>query len=389
MSVTAPAGFVAAGGAVGIKAHGAADLAVVATADGRPVSAAGLFTANLARAAPVQVSQEHLQVSGGRAAGVVVTSGNANAATGPPGLAAAAGLCRTVAQAIGAAPTEVLVCQTGLIGVPFPFEAVAGQIGAVVARRGSDRQDSLAAAQAILTTDTFPKEVVLEGPGFTLGAMAKGAAMLAPNLATMLAVLTTDAHLDPSDLRQALVRAVGPTFNSLTVDGCTSTNDTVLVLASGLAGPVDPSAFGRVLEEACGQLAYLMAADAEGSTKVVRIRVTGAVSDAEAHQAALQVARSLLVKCSFNGADPYWGRVVSELGTAGVAFELDRVTVSYGGVNVCSGGVGVAHDEAALRAHMAGRDIELHCDLGLGSGVGAVLGTDLGHGYIDENRTTS
>jgi len=389
VSVTTPAGFVAAAGAVGIKAGGAADFAVVATADGRPVSAAGVFTANLARAAPVQVSQEHLQATGGRAAAVVVTSGNANAATGSEGRAAAAGLCRAVAEGIGADSAAVLVCQTGLIGVPFPFDAVAGRIGAVVARRGADPQDGAAAARAILTTDTFPKEVVVEGPGFTIGAMAKGAAMLAPNLATMLAVLTTDAQVAPADLHRTLVQAVGPTFNALTVDGCTSTNDTVVMLASGLAGPADMGTFGRALEDACGQLAYLMASDAEGSTKVFRVRVTGAASDADAHRAARQVAGSLLVKCSLNGADPYWGRVVSELGSAGVAFDLDRVAVSYGGVTVCSGGVGVAHDETAVRAHMAGQDVEILCDLGLGPGVGAVLGTDLGHGYIDENRTTS
>lgn len=389
MSVTGPAGFVAAGGSVGIKAAGLADLAVVATADGRPVPAAGVFTTNLAAAAPVQVSRRHLAMSGGMVAGVVVTSGNANAATGVDGLAAAARMCHVVGQGIGAPEAEVLVCQTGLIGVPFPLEAVIGRVGNVVAHRGPEDRHGTAAARAILTTDTVTKEVFVHANGFSIGAMAKGAAMLAPNLATMLAVITTDAQVDPGGLERALGRAVGPSFNSFSVDGATSTNDTVLVLASGLGGPPTPAAFDGALEEVCASLAYQMAADAEGATKVVRIRVSGAVTDHEAHQAAHRVAGSQLVKCSFNGEDPYWGRVLSELGTAGVALDPDRVSIAYGGVTVCSEGVGVAHDESAVRAHMAGRDIEVHCRLGLGNGAGAVLTTDLGHGYIDENRTTS
>ena len=389
MSITAPAGFVAASGAAGIKASGAPDVAVVATLDGRGVPAAGVFTANLAPAGPVQISREHLAASGGFAAAVVLTSGNANAANGGPGRAAAARLCELVGEEIGAEADRVLVCQTGLIGIPFPLEVVSSAIGPIVANRGSDRAQASAAARAILTTDTVTKEALVEGDGFSVGAMAKGAAMLAPNMATMLAVLTTDARVDPTELAQALRSAVGPSFNSLSVDGCTSTNDTVLVLASGLAGPPGPGALEAALATACGSLAEQMAADAEGATKLVRIRVTGAKSDAEAHQAARKVADSLLVKCSFNGEDPYWGRVVSELGTAGVGFDPDRVSVSYGGVVVCQEGVAAEHDAAAVRAHMSGHDLDLHCELGIGDGSGAVLTTDLGYGYIDENRTTS
>ena len=389
MSVTGPAGFVAASGAAGIKDSGAPDVAVVATADGRPVSAAGVFTANLAPAGPVIVSREHLAASGGLASAVVLTSGNANAANGGPGRAAAARLCELVGEGIGAEPDHVLVCQTGLIGVPFPIEAASGALGSIVAGRGPDRADASRAAQAILTTDTVAKEVLIEGEGFSVGAMAKGAAMLAPHMATMLAVLTTDAAVDPEALHAALSAAVGPSFNSLSVDGCTSTNDTVLVLASGLAGPPRPGALESALAEVCGSLAEQMAADAEGATKVVRIRVTGARSDGQAHQAARKVADSLLVKCSFNGEDPYWGRVVSELGTAGVGFDPDLVSISYGGVAVCRHGVAAEHDREAVRAHMSGRDIDLHCELGLGDGSGAVLTADLGYGYIDENRTTS
>ena len=394
MSVTAARGFVAAGGAVGIKAAGAPDLAVVATEDGQPVPSAGVFTANLATAAPVQISRAHLAATGGIAAAVVLTSGNANAATGEPGKAAAETLCELVGEAIGASGDQVLICQTGLIGIPFPLESVAHRVGKVVATRSAGEGAGVAAATAIMTTDTVRKEAVAVGTGrsgerFTVGGMAKGAAMLAPNMATMLAVLTTDAESDPASLTDILRAAVVPSFNAMTVDGCTSTNDTVLLLASGRAGPVAPEALAAAVTEVCCSLAAQMAADAEGATKVAHIGVHGARSHVEAHQAARKVADSLLVKSSLNGEDPYWGRVVSELGSAGVAFELDRVAVSYGGVRVCAGGVAADHDVAAVTAHMAGRHIEIDCDLGLGTGSGVVLATDLGYGYLDENRTTS
>ena len=392
MSVTGPAGFVAAGGGVGIKGSGTPDLAVVATEDGRPVAAAGVFTTSLAAAAPVQVSRAHLSASRGRASAVVLTSGNANAATGEPGRDAAEKLCGAVAREIGSAREEVLVCQTGLIGVPFPIDDVEPRVGPVVERRNRSRAAAAAAAEAIMTTDTVPKEVLVRsesGGGFTVGGMAKGAAMLAPNMATMLAVLTTDAQADPVSLQRVLAQGVASSFNTITVDGCASTNDTVLILASGRAGPVDLEELGRSVHEVCMSLATQMVADAEGATKMVTVRVVGAGSDAEAHRAARQVAESQLVKCSLNGEDPYWGRVVAELGVAGVGFDLDRVSVSYGGIRVCVAGVAASHDAAEVARHMAGRHIEMECDLGLGAGRGAVLTTDLGYGDIDENRTTS
>ena len=389
MSVTSPRGFVAAGGAAGIKAGGRSDVAVVATEDGRPVSVAGVFTANLAAAAPVQVSRAHLAATGGLAAAVVVTSGNANAATGAPGRAAAERLCQLVGQEVGARTEEVLVCQTGLIGIPFPLSVVEPAIPGVVASRTADAAGAVAAAAAILTTDTVRKEVVVHHRGFAVGGMAKGAAMLAPNMATMLAVLTTDAACDPGTLQRVLAEAVGPTFNALTVDGCTSTNDTVVLLASGRAGPVDAGALAGAVGEACGSLAAQMVADAEGASKVAHVKVVGARSDAEAHRAARKVADSMLVKASLNGCDPYWGRVVSELGSAGVAFDIDRVSVRYGGIAVCTDGVAAEHDARAVAAHMAGRHVEIEGDLGLGEGSAVVLTCDLGHGYIDENRTTS
>jgi len=389
VSVTGPAGFVAAGGAGGIKAAGAADVALVATDHGRAVPAAGVFTSNLATAAPVQVSRAHLAARGGRAAGVVLTSGNANAATGAAGREAAERLCALVGEGIGSAADEVLVCQTGLIGVPFPIDVVAPSVPGIVGTRAAGPEAGRSAARAIMTTDTVPKEVTVRADGFSVGGMAKGAAMLAPNMATMLAVLTTDAASDPSTLLESLGAAVGPSFNSLSVDGCTSTNDTVLVLASGRAGEVPAAALAAALAEACSVLAAKMADDAEGATKVVHYRVTGARSDAEAHRAARKVADSLLVKCSLNGEDPYWGRVLSELGTAGVEFVPEFCSITYGAVTVCALGEAVPHDVGEVAAHLAGRQLEVSCHLGLGDGAAVVLGTDLGYGYLDENRTTS
>jgi glutamate N-acetyltransferase/amino-acid N-acetyltransferase len=231
--------------------------------------------------------------------------------------------------------------------------------------------------------------VLVATADYTVAGMAKGAAMLAPNMATMLAFLTTDAGVEPSALADVLRIAVRDSFNTLTVDGCMSTNDTVVLMASGLAGPTDPNLLTTLVTEACGDLAAQMAADAEGGSKVVRVRVTGARSDGEAERAARKVADSMLVKCSLNGEDPYWGRVVSDLGSAGVEFELDRVAVDYGAVTVCDAGVATEHDRVALARHLAGDHIEIHCRLGLGDGDAAVTGVDLGHGYIDENRTTS
>ncbi|MEO6120902.1 MAG: bifunctional glutamate N-acetyltransferase/amino-acid acetyltransferase ArgJ [Acidimicrobiales bacterium] len=387
MSVTAPEGFVAAGVACGIKPAGRPDLALVATGDGCAVEAAAVFTTNLATAAPVQVSRRHLATTGGRAAAVVLNSGNANAATGATGLAVAAGTCALVAQALGCATEEVLVCSTGLIGIPLALTPFHAGVPAVVAARS--RGGGPAAAGAILTTDTGPKEVVVVGAGFTIGAMAKGAAMLAPNMATMLAVLTTDAAVPAGQLRAALAAAVVASFNTLTVDGATSTNDTVIVLAGGGRGPVDAEAFAAGLAEACAGLAGQMAADAEGATKLVQVQVTGAATDADAARAARKVAESQLVKCSFYGQDPYWGRVVSELGSAGVAFELDRVSVAYGGVLVCRSGEPCAHDAAAVVAHLSGRRVSVTADLGLGTGRATITTADLTPAYIDENMRTS
>lgn len=375
-------GFVGSGIACGIKPSGAPDLALVATADGRPVPAAAVFTTNKAAAAPVHVSRAHLAATGGYASAVIVNSGNANAATGATGREHAERMCALVAAEIGCRPEEVLVCSTGLIGIPFPMGVVESGVAGLVAARHRDGLHD--AAVAIMTTDTFPKEVMAgTGDGWVAG-LAKGAAMLAPNMATMLALLVTDAAVDPVELKGLLTAAVAESFNELTVDGATSTNDTVIVLASGAAG--HQAALGKTLADCCDSLATDMARDAEGATKLVRVRVTGAATTDDARRAARKVAQSQLVQCSIYGRDPYWGRVVSELGSAGVAFDIDRVSVSYDGVEVCRAGVAVPGANAVIGT---GRFLALEADLGLGDGAATVTTSDLTPEYIAENMRTS
>lgn len=387
--VTAPRGFVAHGVASGIKASGDPDLALVATPDGRAVAAAAVFTANLMTAAPVLVSRAHLASTGGRAAAVVLNSGNANAATGGPGRADAEATCAAVAAELGCAADEVLVCSTGLIGIPLPIDALLSGVPDVVAGLSPDPEGGAAAAEALRTTDTRRKEAVARAGSATVGGMAKGAAMLAPSMATMLAVLTTDAEVDEAALQRVLAAGVAGSFNSLLTDGCTSTNDTVVLLASGQAGPVAEDELAAAVAEVCRSLAEQMADDAEGATKVVRLTVRGAASDAEARIGADRIARSLLCKCSWYGRDPYWGRLASELGSAGIAFDQERIAVAYGGVTVAAGGVTVDHDADAVAAHMDQRHLDVVCDLGLGEGSATVLTNDLTHAYVDENMGTS
>ena len=389
MSVTAPAGFVAAGTAAGIKSGGVPDLSLVATSDAQPVAAAAVFTQNKMTAAPVVTTHRHLDTTAGRAAAVVLNSGNANAATGSTGLDHAEQMCAGVAAELGCAPEEVLVCSTGLIGIPLPMDTIEEAIPALVAARDGGPDGGVAAAEAILTTDTVRKLSVARGDGFIVGGMAKGSAMLAPNMATMLAVLTTDAEATPAELKSALVSAMPTSFNALSVDGATSTNDTVILLASGKAGPLATGVLDAAVAEVCQDLALQMAGDAEGATKVVKVTVTGAVNDADAAVGARRVAESQLVKCSWYGQDPYWGRIASELGTAGIGFDPDRISISYGPHQVAGGGVTIEHDQEALTTYMAQRHLEITADLGLGPGTGTILTNDLTHAYIDENMGTS
>jgi glutamate N-acetyltransferase/amino-acid N-acetyltransferase len=389
VSITTPKGFVASGLASGIKASGALDLALLATDDGKDVPTAATFTSNLAAAPPVRVSRDHLAASGRRASGVVISSGNANAATGARGRADAERMCSLVASELGVATERILVCSTGLIGMPLPMAPIESGIPVLVAGRSDSAEAAAEAARGILTTDSGPKEVLVETPTFAVAGMAKGAGMLAPDMATMLAFLTTDADIEPGPLSDLLRIAVRDSFNSMSVDGCTSTNDTVVLMASGRAGTADPNVVVDAVSEACVELCRLMMADAEGASKIVQVRVTGAASDGEAHRAARKVADSLLVKCSLNGEDPYWGRVASDLGSAGVGFDMDRLAIAYGGVVVCRDGIAAEHDGGAVARHLAGSLVDIHCRLGLADGNGVVMGVDLGYGYIDENRTTS
>jgi glutamate N-acetyltransferase/amino-acid N-acetyltransferase len=399
MSVTAAKGFVAGGVACGIKDSGAPDLALVATESRTPVPAAGVFTTNLVAAAPVQVSRVHL--ADGHAAAVVLNSGNANAATGQPGRLVSEQTCSLVAHELGVHLDDVLICSTGLIGISLAIEPFESGVAPLVGALATGEAAGQAAAQAIMTTDTMRKEA--QASFFArhkceavVGGMAKGAAMLAPSMATMLAVLTTDAAATPRALHAALERAVDASFNQLSVDGCRSTNDTVLILASGVAGndAVDAGGAGfhglvDAVTEVCTSLAEQMAADAEGATKRVRVYVKGARSKEDARRAARTVADSALVKCSLYGEDPYWGRVLSELGVSGANFDPERVTIAYNGHVVCDDGVAAPHDPAAVKAAMKEREITITCDLRCGMGEATILTTDLSHAYIDENMRTS
>jgi len=399
VSVTSVPGFEAGGLASGIKPSGNADLSMIATVDRAAVAAAGVFTSNLVAAAPVQITRRHL--ADGRAAAVVLNSGNANAATGEQGRRDALRMCELTAQGLGVATHDVLVCQTGLIGIPMPMAPVESGVPQLTQQLSADAAGGTAAADAILTTDTVRKETLqtasLDGHTALVGGLAKGAAMLSPAMATMLAVLTTDAAVEPDALHVLLQQAVTNSFNALVVDACRSTNDTVLVLANGKAGnPVitragGPAfhALGDALAAACADLARQMATDAEGATKLASITVHGARTPAEAQLAARTVASSQLVQCSLYGKDPYWGRVISELGVIGAMFDPEQVDISYNGHVVCVDGIAYPHDEAAVALTMEGRDIAIVADLHNGNSEATVLFTDLTHAYVDENMGTS
>ena len=383
MSVTAPQGFAAAGLHCGIKASGNPDLALVVTENHRAVPAAGVFTQNLAAAGPVQVSKRHLRATAGYAAAVILNSGNANCATGND-VEVAEEMCTLTALELRCRIEEVLVCSTGLIGVPLDVEPLRRGIPNIAS--ALDSSWGRGAARAIMTTDTVPKEVSVAGDGWTIGGMAKGAAMLAPNMATMLAVLTTDAAIYPGELHALLDRAVSMTFNRIVVDGCTSTNDSVVVLANGVAGPADLDHFGNALAEACASLAMQMVRDAEGHTKVVTISVEEAANPVEAEIAARKLAGSVLVKTSFYGSDPYWGRILSELGAADVAMDIDDVTIAYDDVLVSKGRAPTGADASDV---VKKAEFTLTCRLGAGRHDYFLHTNDLSHAYIDENMETS
>ncbi|HEX8239006.1 MAG TPA: bifunctional glutamate N-acetyltransferase/amino-acid acetyltransferase ArgJ [Allosphingosinicella sp.] len=386
MSVTAAEGFVAAGCHAGIKRR-RFDMALVATDDRKPVAAAAVFTQNKFVAAPVVLCRRRLAENGGRAAAILVNSGNANAGTGAAGLADAEAMAAAAARALGVAEAEVLVCSTGIIGTPLPMDVILSATPKIARKLSVGGAHD--AARGILTTDHQAKEVLVEGSTFTLGGMAKGCGMIAPNMATMLAFLTTDADVTAEEMTRILSDASDRTFNTLNVDGATSTNDTAMLLASARRGRPDMAEFADSVHRACEDLTLQMARDAEGMTKMVALTVTGAASDAEARIAAKRIAENNLVKCSWYGGDPYWGRLLAAAGSAGIAFEAEKAVVAYGGTVVSRAGTNAEHDGEAVARHMKGERIEIEVALGLGTGRAQVIGIDLGPGYIKENSRTS
>ena len=390
MSVTYAKGFVASGVVAGLKSTGAKDVALVVN-EGPDHVAAAVFTSNRIVAAPVTWSRQ--AIADGRIDAVVLNSGGANAATGPEGFADTHRTAESVAVALQAdgrdvSAGDVAVCSTGLIGLRLPMDSLLGGIDAAAAALAADGGDD--ASLAILTTDSMPKLATADGGGWVVGGMAKGAGMLAPGLATMLCVITTDAVLDATRAQAALHAAVRTTLNRVDSDGCMSTNDTVLLLASGASGvQPGPGEFEAALTQVCADLARGLVADAEGATHDIAVTVSGASSEDAAEAVARAIARSNLFKAAVFGGDPNWGRVISAAGTvpADVApFEAGAIDVSINGVQVCRGG-GVGDDRDLV--DLSGREVLVHVELHAGPAEVTIWTNDLTHDYVHENSAYS
>jgi glutamate N-acetyltransferase/amino-acid N-acetyltransferase len=380
-------GFRAAGVAAGLKQSGQPDVAVVLN-DGPSRSAAAVFTTNRVQAAPVTWTRQ--VVKGGRVRAVVLNSGGANACTGPAGFQDTHATAEHLAAAIGSLSDEVgageiAVCSTGLIGERLPMDKLLPGVDAAVAE--ASRAGGLAAADAIRTTDTVVKIAFRRVDGYSIGGMAKGAGMLAPGLATMLCVLTTDADLEPGQLDAALRTATATTFDRLDTDGCMSTNDTVLLMASGAAEvKPDKTEFTLALTEVCADLARQLQLDAEGANKMITIEVVGAASEADAVTAGRAVARNNLLKCAIGGEDPNWGRVLSAVGTTDAIFQPDRLNVAINGVWVCRHG---APGDERAKVDLKPKDVTITVDLSAGPHSAIILTTDLTAAYVHENSAYS
>ncbi|MFI5982853.1 bifunctional glutamate N-acetyltransferase/amino-acid acetyltransferase ArgJ [Streptomyces sp. NPDC051555] len=385
MSVTAAQGFSAAGIAAGIKANGNPDLALVVN-HGPRLTAAGVFTSNRVKAAPVHWSEQVLR--GGTVSAVVLNSGGANACTGPRGFQDTHATAEKVAAVLGGEHNagEIAVASTGLIGVLLPMDKLLPGIESAAEALTADGGE--AAAVAIKTTDTVHKTAtVSHAAGWTVGGMAKGAGMLAPGLATMLVVLTTDADLDSATLDEALRDATRTTFDRVDSDGCMSTNDTVLLLASGASG-VDPAydEFAEAVRTVCDDLARQLIGDAEGASKDIRIEVVNAASEDDAVEVGRSIARNNLLKCAIHGEDPNWGRVLSAIGTTRAAFDPDRLNVAINGIWVCkNGSVGEDRDLVSMK----GREVRITADLATGSESAVIWANDLTADYVHENSAYS
>lgn len=394
--VTAPQGFQAAGVSAGIKKNGKRDLALIYAE--KPCSAAGVFTQNLVKAAPVLLDMEHLEKTQGRAQAIVVNSGNANACTGAQGRQDALTMAELAAAKLGLAPEEVLVASTGVIGQPLPMEKVKQGIELAVA--ALSKAGGREAVEAIMTTDTKPKEIAvsfsLQGREVTLGAMAKGAGMIHPNMATMLCFITTDAAVAPEALHRALQRAVDATFNMLTVDGDTSTNDSVLVLANGLAGNEELNEgsdgyedFVEALTYVCRDLARKIAADGEGATKLLEVVVKNAPSLQDARLVAKAVASSNLVKTALFGEDANWGRVLCAAGYSGARFDPEKVDIYLqsraGRIQTAARGAGLPFDEEAAARILKEQEITFVLDLQAGDAEATAYSCDFSYDYVRIN----
>ncbi|HAM24171.1 MAG TPA: bifunctional ornithine acetyltransferase/N-acetylglutamate synthase [Actinobacteria bacterium] len=382
MSVTAAKGFRAAGVAAGLKSSGSRDVAVVVN-DGPDHVAAAVFTSNKFKAAPVVWSQQ--AVADGRADAVILNSGGANACTGPDGFADTHRTAEHGAAVLNVSAGDVLVCSTGLIGERLPMSIVLE--GVTTAAESLSTDGGSVAAEAIMTTDSVAKEAIVTGDGFTVGGMAKGAGMLAPALATMLVVVTTDAQIEPDALRTALHDAVRVTFDRIDADGCMSTNDTVIVLASGASGvQPDTPAFTAALTTVCHDLAQQLIADAEGASKHISIVVRQAATEDDAVTVARAIARSNLLKCAIHGEDPNWGRVLAAAGTTDAQFEPTNVSVAINGVRVCHGG---AADADRTLCDLSDTSVLIEVTLGAGECDAQVWTTDLTAEYVHENSAYS
>ena len=384
MSVTFAKGFRAAGVEAGISAvDGKKDLALVVN-DGPLDAMAGVFTPNRFCAAPVQWTRG--VVADGHAKAVILNSGGANACTGQAGYDQSAATAATVAGLLGCTPEDVAVCSTGLIGELLPLDNVLAGAAAAHAALADTAQGGADAAHAIMTTDTKPKTVEIEGNGYRIGGMVKGSGMIAPQLATMLCVITTDAVVTAGQMQAALAVGVDTSFNRIDVDGCMSTNDTVLLMASGASGvEPDPDEFNALVAQACATLARQIIGDGEGASHDVRITVAGATSEDAALACGRAVAASNLLKCAIAGNDPNWGRVVSSLGTVPetvAPYDPNRVTVDINGVRICDGGK-PGRDRAEV--DMTPREVHIDIDLNAGDAEATVWTDDLTHEYVHIN----